>query len=272
MAYDYAKFIRSGRLPHIWCPGCGYGIIMKSMLRAIDSTGWSKDEIVIASGIGCASRLPGYVDFNTIHTTHGRSLGFATGIKLANPALKVIAMGGDGDMSAIGGNHFIHACRRNIDITVLVFNNYIYGMTGGQYSPTTPMGARATTAPYGMIEPSFDIARLAVAAGATFVGRTTSYHAVPMEKLILQALNHKGLSVVEIMAGCPTGYGRRNGQKAASDMLIWEKEHAVPYEKAKNMTEEEMAGKFAIGIIYKDESRPEYVESYDRAAGLSKRG
>lgn len=268
MAYNYAEFIRPGRLPHIWCPGCGYGIIMKSMIRAIAATGWSKDEIVLASGIGCASRLPGYMDLNTIHTTHGRCLGFATGIKLANPGLKVIAMGGDGDMSAIGGNHFIHACRRNIAITVLVFNNYIYGMTGGQYSPATPLGAKATTAPYGMIEPSFDIAKLAIAAGATFVGRSTAYHAVPLEKLILQALKHNGLSVVEIMTGCPTSYGRRNGQKAASDMLIWQKEHAVPYEKAKTMTEAEMAGKFAIGVLHKDDTKQEYVESYDRATGI----
>ena len=126
MAYNYEEYIRKGRLPHIWCPGCGYGIIMKSMIRAIASMGWSKDETVIASGIGCASRLPGYLDFNTLHTTHGRSLAFATGIKLANPALKIVALGGDGDMSAIGGNHFIHACRRNIDMTVIIFNNNIY--------------------------------------------------------------------------------------------------------------------------------------------------
>ena len=127
MAYNYEEYIRKGRLPHIWCPGCGYGIIMKSMIRAIADMGWSKDETVIASGIGCASRLPGYLDFNTLHTTHGRSLAFATGIKLANPALKIVALGGDGDMSAIGGNHFIHACRRNIDMTIIVFNNNIYG-------------------------------------------------------------------------------------------------------------------------------------------------
>ena len=129
MAYNYEEYIRKGRLPHIWCPGCGYGIIMKSMIRAIASMGWSKDETVIASGIGCASRLPGYLDFNTLHTTHGRSLAFATGIKLANPALKIVALGGDGDMSAIGGNHFIHACRRNIDMTVIIFNNNIISIT-----------------------------------------------------------------------------------------------------------------------------------------------
>ena len=163
MAYNYEEYIRKGRLPHIWCPGCGYGIIMKSMIRAIASMGWSKDETVIASGIGCASRLPGYLDFNTLHTTHGRSLAFATGIKLANPALKIVALGGDGDMSAIGGNHFIHACRRNIDMTVIIFNNNIYGMTGGQYSPTTPAGAKASTAPFGMLEPDFDLCKLAIA-------------------------------------------------------------------------------------------------------------
>ncbi len=272
MAYDYSNYIRKGRLPHIWCPGCGYGIIMKAMIRAIHNTGWSKDEVVLASGIGCASRLPGYVDFNTLHTTHGRSLGFATGIKLANPDLKVIAMGGDGDMSAIGGNHFIHACRRNIDITVIVFNNHIYGMTGGQYSPTTPQGAKATTAPYGMIEPSFDISNLAIAAGASFVARSTSYHAVPMEKLIFQALQHKGLSVVEIIVGCPTGYGRRNGQKLASDMIYWERDHSVAIEKAKKLSPEEMKGKFTIGLLHKDENKPEYVESYDKAVGIIKEG
>lgn len=270
MAFNYEEYLRPGKLPHIWCPGCGYGIIFKSMIRAIASTGLSKDEIVLASGIGCASRLPGYADFNTIHTTHGRSLAFATGIKLANPSLKVIAMGGDGDMSAIGGNHFIHACRRNIDITVIVFNNNIYGMTGGQYSPTTPMGAKATTSPYGMIEPSFDISMLAIAAGATFVGRSTTYHALPMEKLISKALAHKGLSVVEIIAGCPTGYGRKNAMKTAADMILWQKDHAVNAEAAKSMTKEELDGKFTIGVLHEDNSKEEYVTIYDKAVGLAK--
>lgn len=270
MAFDYEKYLRKGKLPHIWCPGCGYGIIFKSMLRAIETLGWEKDETVIASGIGCASRLPGYADFNTIHTTHGRSLGFATGIKLGNPALKVIAMGGDGDMSAIGGNHFIHACRRNIDITIIVFNNHIYGMTGGQYSPTTPQGAKATTAPFGMIEPAFDISKLAIAAGATFVARSTTYHAIPMEKLLAQAFAHKGLSVVEIIAGCPTGYGRKNSLKTPADMLLWQKENAINAEKAKNMTSEELGGKITIGVLHADKSKPEYVELYDKTVGLAK--
>ncbi|MDE7169464.1 MAG: 2-oxoacid:ferredoxin oxidoreductase subunit beta [Mucispirillum sp.] len=270
MAFDYEKYIRKGRLPHIWCPGCGYGIIMKAMIRAIDTLGWNRDETVVASGIGCASRLPGYIDFNTVHTTHGRCLAFAAGIKMANPALKVIAMGGDGDMCAIGGNHFIHACRRNMDMTVFVFNNHIYGMTGGNYSPTTPMGAKASTAPYGMAEPNFDICALAIAAGASFVGRTSSYHAVPMEKLMLEALNHKGFSVVEIVSGCPTGYGRKNNLKTPADMLLWQKDNAVNAKAAEKMTDEELKGKFIIGTLYKSENKPEFIENYDRITGVRK--
>ena len=270
MAFDYSKYLRNDRLPHIWCAGCGYGIIMKSMLRAIDTLGWTKDETVITSGIGCASRLPGYVDFNTMHTTHGRSLAFATGMKMANPALKIIALGGDGDMSAIGGNHFIHACRRNIDMTILVFNNNIYGMTGGQYSPTTPHGSKATTAPYGMIEPSFDISELAIAAGATFVGRTTSYHAVPMEKLFVEAMQHKGLSVVEIIVGCHTGYGRRNNLKTPTDMLLWQKDNAVPIKVSEKMSKEELDGKIITGVLFKTNDKPEFIETYDAVTGFKK--
>ena len=144
MAFDYDKYIRPGKLPHIWCPGCAHGIVMKAIIRAIDKVGFEKDMTVIVSGIGCASRMPGYVDFNTLHTTHGRSLAFATGVKMADPSLHVICVGGDGDSLAIGGNHFIHACRRNIDITMVVFNNNVYGMTGGQFSPTTPHGRLAS--------------------------------------------------------------------------------------------------------------------------------
>jgi hypothetical protein len=152
MAFDYDQYIRGGKLPHIWCPGCTYGIVFKSLLRAVDTLKIPKNDIAMVSGIGCASRLPGYVDFNTLHTTHGRALPFATGIKMANPEKHVLVVSGDGDATAIGGNHFIHACRRNIDITVMVFNNFIYGMTGGQYSPTTPSGHIATTMPYGNID------------------------------------------------------------------------------------------------------------------------
>ncbi|MGD9808023.1 MAG: 2-oxoacid:ferredoxin oxidoreductase subunit beta [Deferribacterales bacterium] len=268
MAYDYAKYLRKGKIPHIWCPGCGYGIIMKSVIRAVDDMGWDKDKLVFTSGIGCASRLPGYIDANTLHTTHGRSLAFATGVKMAKPELNVIALGGDGDMTAIGGNHFIHACRRNINITCLVFNNYIYGMTGGQYSPTTPKAARATTAPYGNSDNQFDIAQLAIGAGATFVARSTTYHAVPMEKVIKQAFEHKGFSVVEIIAGCPTGYGRKNKIAAPAAMIEWQKEHSVNKAQWDKMSDEEKVGKFPIGVLHQEE-KPEFIEAYDANVGLS---
>jgi 2-oxoglutarate ferredoxin oxidoreductase subunit beta len=239
------------------------------MIRAIDGLQWDKNDIVVTSGIGCVSRLPGYVDFNTLHTTHGRSIAFATGVKIANPKLKVIALGGDGDMTAIGGNHLIHACRRNIDITVFVFNNNIYGMTGAQYSPTTPRGAWATTAPYGMTENNFNITDLAIGAGATFVARTTAYHSTHCEKIIKQALTHKGLSLVEIINACPTGFGRKNKFKTPTSMLVAMKERAVNVEKAKKMSPEELEGKYTIGVLHETE-RPEHIEMYDATVGLSK--
>ncbi|MDY6821221.1 MAG: 2-oxoacid:ferredoxin oxidoreductase subunit beta [Deferribacterota bacterium] len=268
MSFDYKKYLRVEKFPHIWCPGCGHGIILKAMLRAIDSVGWDKDEIVVTSGIGCASRLPGYVDFNTLHTTHGRSISFATGIKIANPKLKVIALGGDGDMSAIGGNHFIHACRRNIDITVIVFNNFNYGMTGYQYSPTTPIGKRASTAPYGMAEQPFDICNLAIGSGATFVARGTTYHALPLEGILKEAFNHKGTSVVDVIEACPIGFGRANRMGTPTQMLLWQKEHAVSVKKAEKMSKEELLDKFVIGVLHKDE-RVDYLTLYDKMVGLT---
>src|SRR6056297_3839934 len=170
------QYIRKEMFPHIWCPGCGNGIVLGALIRAIHSLGWEKDEIAMVSGIGCSSRITGYVDFYTMNTTHGRALPFATGIKMSNPKLKVIAVMGDGDCAAIGGNHFIHAARRNIDVTAIILNNSIYGMTGGQYSPLTECGDLATTAPYGTVDPPFDSVQLATAAGASFVARTITYH------------------------------------------------------------------------------------------------
>ncbi len=259
--FDYSKYLRMEKFPHIWCPGCGDGTILKSMLRAIDNIGLSKDELVMVSGIGCSSRTPGYVDFNTLHTTHGRALAFATGIKLAKPELKVIVVSGDGDATAIGGNHFIHAARRNIDITMILYNNYIYGMTGGQASPTTPMGSYASTAPFGSIEPNFNVSALAQAAGATFVARTTAYHTAQMEKLFEQALRKKGFSFVEVIVQCPTAFGRRNRFKNALDQLHWQKEHAVPVQAAEKMSPEELKDKFTTGVIFETD-RPEYTEQY----------
>src|SRR5512145_2931249 len=173
-AYSYLRHTK--RFPNVWCSGCGIGIVMGALIRAVDRLGLSKDEVALVSGIGCTGRMPVYLDFNTMHTTHGRALAFATGLKLAQPRLKVIVLMGDGDALAIGGNHFIHAARRNMDLTAIVVNNNIYGLTGGQVSPTTPLDTFATTATYGQIEPAFDVAEISRAAGASFVARGTVYH------------------------------------------------------------------------------------------------
>ncbi len=261
--FDYNQYLRLDKFPHIWCPGCGDGTILKALIRAVHKLGYSKDEVVMVSGIGCSSRTPGYVDFNTLHTTHGRALAFATGIKLAKPELKVIVVSGDGDGTAIGGNHFIHTARRNIDITMILFNNYIYGMTGGQVSPTTPYGSKASTAPYGVIDPNFNISALAEAAGATYVARGTAYHAAQLETLITKGLNNPGFSLVEVIVQCPTAFGRRNRFRSAIDMLQWQKEHAVPVKRAAKMSEEELEGKFTTGVLV-EKKRPEYTMEYDR--------
>jgi 2-oxoglutarate ferredoxin oxidoreductase subunit beta len=219
--------------------------------------------VAVISGIGCTARIPVYLDFNTLHTTHGRPLAFATGVKLANPKLKVIVISGDGDLLAIGGNHFIHAARRNMDITCILVNNYIYGMTGGQYSPTTPKSKLASTAPYGMIEQSFDTAQLAKAAGATFVARGTVYHASQLSRLIAQAIERPGFSVVEVISNCHTQYGRMNREGSAVKMILWQKEHAVPATVASKMTPEQLEGKFVVGVLY-ETKKPGYVEEYQK--------
>ncbi|MBI5886909.1 MAG: 2-oxoacid:ferredoxin oxidoreductase subunit beta [Deltaproteobacteria bacterium] len=262
MPFDYNKYLRPGKLPHIWCPGCGHGIVLKAMLRAIDKLGIDKDNVCVVSGIGCSSRTPGYVDFNTLHTLHGRALSFATGIKLARPDMKVIVVTGDGDALAIGGNHFIHTCRRNIDITALVFTNAIYGMTGGQYSPTTPLESIATTSRYGNIEPPFDTCEMAKAAGATFVARGTAYHTLELEKTIYEALMHKGTSVVDIIDACPTYFGRMNKYKSATHMMeAMEKDGTVSVKQVDKLPPEKVAGKMLRGVLHKID-RPEYCEQY----------
>jgi 2-oxoglutarate ferredoxin oxidoreductase subunit beta len=258
---DYEKYLRMNKMPHIWCTGCGNGIVLKAILRAVDRLGLNKDEIVMVSGIGCSSRTPGYVDFNTVHTTHGRALAFATGIKMARPELTVIVVSGDGDATAIGGNHFIHTARRNVDLTMIIFNNYIYGMTGGQYSPTTPMGSLGSTAPYGNVENSFDICGLATAAGASYVARGTVYHAVQLDKLIEAGIRKKGFSVVEALTPCPTYYGRRNQQKSALEAMHWQTEATISMNKAARMTPEELNGKITIGELV-NRDKPEYVSEY----------
>lgn len=217
----------------------------------------------MVSGIGCSSRAPGYVDFNTLHTTHGRAIPFATGIKLAKPELTVIVVTGDGDATAIGGNHLIHAARRNIDLTVVVFNNSTYGMTSGQYSPATPTGAFGTTAPYGNAERPFDICKLAEAAGASYVARGTAYHAKVLPSLIEKAILNKGFSVVEAVTQCPVYFGRMNKMGSAVDMLRWQKEHAIGKREADKLTAEEIGDRFVIGELY-NKPAAEYCENYEK--------
>jgi 2-oxoglutarate ferredoxin oxidoreductase subunit beta len=237
--------------------------MLGALIRAIDRIGYEKDEVVLVSGIGCSGRLPVYVDFNTLHTTHGRALTFATGVKLAKPSLKVIVIMGDGDAVAIGGNHFIHSARRNIDVTAIIVNNSIYGMTGGQYSPTTPYGMRSSTTIYSNIEQDFKISELAVTAGAVFVGRGTVYHAKLLDSLIEKAILKQGFSVVEVISHCHTQYGRQNRLGTAVEMMESQRDNAVTVEKAATMKSEELQNKIVIGILV-DKELPVYQNEYDK--------
>lgn len=257
----YEKYLRKTKFPLIWCTGCGHGIILKSILRAIDRLKLEQDKVVIVSGIGCASRAPGYLDFNTLHTTHGRAIAFATGIKFARPELHVIVITGDGDATAIGGNHYIHAARRNIDLSVIIFNNNIYGMTGGQVSPTTPRGKKASTAVFGNTEHSFNISGLAEAAGASFVARGTAYDAIPLDRMIEKAIKNKGFSVVEAISTCPTAFGRRNKMANPVDLLNWVRDNTVKQSKAATLAPAELKDKVVTGIFV-DETKPEFTAEY----------
>lgn len=261
MALD-KKLLRTAEFPTIWCPGCGHGIVAQAAIRACNDMGWEKDDVYAVSGIGCSARTPAYMDFNSIQTTHGRAIAFATGMKMVHPEKKVFLMLGDGDCASIGGNHFIHACKRNIDLTVIVLNNNIYGMTGGQLSPTTPHGKITTTTIYGNIDEPLDICKLAIAAGATFVARTTAYHAQQIPGLIKQGFKNKGMSVIEVIDSCPTNYGGRNGFKNVIEMYDNLKDIAVPIEKSKNMTEDEMKDKVSIGVLHSG-IREEFIDKYE---------
>jgi 2-oxoglutarate ferredoxin oxidoreductase subunit beta len=262
------KYLRSTKqFPHIWCPGCGNGIILGALIRAIDRAGYSKDDIALISGIGCSGRLPTYVDFNTLHTTHGRALTFATGIKLANPRLKVITVMGDGDAVAIGGNHFIHAARRNVDITAIIINNQTYGMTGGQSSPTTPYRTVTASTPRGNLEMPFDICQLAVAAGAAFVGRSTPYHARLLEKMIGDSMNKRGFAVVEVISHCATYFGKQTGMKSPAEMMEWQRDNAIKIEDARKADENELKGKVVIGTLV-DRETPAFNDEYMKLCGI----
>lgn len=245
------KYFRQNQLPHIWCPGCGNGIALGAIVEAIEGSSLDKEKICIVSGIGCSSRASGYLNFDSIHTTHGRAIAFATGIKVANPELNVIVITGDGDCTAIGGNHLIHACRRNIDLNVIVFNNNIYGMTGGQYSPTTPRNARTATSKKGTVERQFDICKLSDSAGATYVARGTVFHYKHLVGLIKGAFENKGFSIVETLTPCPVQYGRRNKTPGAPEMMKILRDTT-------SLREDE---KIRIGVL-KNTREPEFVCEY----------
>ncbi|PNR96973.1 2-oxoacid:ferredoxin oxidoreductase subunit beta [Petrotoga sp. 9PWA.NaAc.5.4] len=259
----YFNYLRKDRMTTVWCPGCGNGIIMKNFIEAAHNLQLDKNKVAVISGIGCSSRVTGYLDFNTMHTLHGRAVAFATGVKLAKPEFEVVVMGGDGDILAIGGNHFIHACRRNMDLTVIIFNNSIYGMTGGQYSPTTPEDSYASTSPYGNLEENFNPVELAITSGATYVARSTVYHYMLTTKFIENAIKHTGMAVVEVVTNCHTYFGRYNRMPQPSEMLQYFKDNSIMVHKAKNMNEEELKGKIVIGEFLNVEKEG-YVDKYNK--------
>ncbi|MDO9099194.1 MAG: thiamine pyrophosphate-dependent enzyme [Caldisericota bacterium] len=239
--------LRSERLPNIWCPGCGNGIVLRSLLESVEQLGLDTDKIVVVSGIGCSSRAPAYTNFDNVHTLHGRAIPVATGIKLANPDLTVIVLTGDGDSSAIGGNHLIHAARRDVDITVIVFNNFNYGMTGGQASPLTPVASVTTTTPGGNTDRPFDLVNLTAGAGATYVARTGIYFTKHMLDHLKKAIAHRGFSLVDVIAQCPTYFGRFNRKGDAGQMIVSQKDWLVLKSVADKKSPQELAGKIVIG-------------------------
>jgi len=225
--HPYEKFLRKDRIPHIWCEGCGNGIILNCFARALDELNMDLNKVVVVSGIGCIGRVSGYTNTDSFHTTHGRPIAFATGVKLANPELKVVVISGDGDLFAIGGNHFIHAARRNLDIQVVCANNFIYGMTGGQYGPTTPLDTWTTTTPYGNIEQAFNLVHLAAACGSVYVARWTTLQTRWLTESIKKALQKEGFSFIEVVSQCPEIFGRYNKMETAIKMMQWFKEASV---------------------------------------------
>ena len=264
------RYLRLDRLPHIFCPGCGIGPVMGCFLRAIDRAKIEPDKLTVISGIGCTGRVAGYVKLDSFHTTHGRAIPFATGLKLANPELNVVVFSGDGDLVAIGGNHLIHAARRNIDMTVICVNNFNYGMTGGQVGPTSPLGARTTTTPYGNFEPSFNLPYLLSASGASYVARWTVLHIRQLEKAIAEAMNKPGFSFIEVIAPCPVTYGRLNKEPEGLDSMHYYQEKSVIRNGADPKDADiELNGPIIVGKFV-DREYPTLVERLRQVASKAK--
>jgi 2-oxoglutarate ferredoxin oxidoreductase subunit beta len=268
LSHPHDDLIRTDRLPHIWCTGCGIGTVFSSCLSAMKGGGLDLEKTAMVSGIGCSGRAAGYVKLDSFHTTHGRAIPFATGLKLGNPELNVVVFSGDGDLFAIGGNHFIHAARRNIDMTVICVNNLTYGMTGGQVAATTPHQAKTTTTPVGNPDSPFNLPLMALASGATYVARWTMLHIREMTDSIQTALTKSGFSFIEVLAPCPTNYGRRNREKALETLKLYQdktiiRNHADPME----LDIDFQKGGVVLGEFVNKE-RPTCIENYDRTCRI----
>ena len=261
-AHPMDTILRIERIPHIWCPGCGIGTVFSGVIAAIQKTGGDLNQMAMVSGIGCTGRMAGYIKLDSFHTTHGRALPFATGLKLAKPDTKVLVVSGDGDLFAIGGNHFIHAARRNMDLTVICVNNLNYGMTGGQQAPSTPFGAKTTTSADGSPEEPFNFCSLAAACGAVYVARWTALHIRLLTNAIIEAMQKKGFSFVEVLTPCPSAFGRRNRMGSALDTLKFYHERSVirndidPKDAPLNFSDDIVVGKFV------DIERPTFADHY----------
>lgn len=264
---DYEKYLASERLPHIWCAGCGNGLILKALLLVLAELNFKHEEILLATGIGCISRAGDYVSFQRFQGTHGRTLAFVTGIKIAQPELTVVCLSGDGDCAAIGIGHLIHAARRNLDVTVLLANNFNYGMTKGQFSPLSPSKSLTSTSRTGKAEKALDVCRLIEAAGANYVARTSVFHHRELRKFMREAILKKGFSLVEILTPCPTYYGRYNKIGDPGEMLIWLRDKSVPLEKYLQMNQQEQGEYFWRGKLVEREAPDFYAQKKNKRCG-----
>lgn len=256
------KYLKEGVLPHMWCSGCGIGVMMGALVRSFEELSYNCRDTVVVTGIGCTGKADDYLKTNALHTTHGRALAYATGIKAFSPKLHVVVLMGDGDSVTIGGNHFLHAARRNMDLTAIIINNFNFGMTGGQVSGTTPAGRFTQTTIYGNPEPGLDICALAEVAGANYVARATPYHVWELKENIKEALCKTGFSVVEVVSPCPTHFGRSNNMKAPSKMLSWLKEKGLPVEAYNHRKNAKAEGYFPVGKLV-DRDEPDFNTRYE---------
>jgi 2-oxoglutarate ferredoxin oxidoreductase subunit beta len=268
--FDVRNYLRLDRMPHHLCPGCGHGIALRALLWALDELQIDKDKLAVVSGIGCAGRLSAYIDAHTYHVTHGRPLAFATGLALARPDLHVVVITGDGDCLAIGGNHLIHACRRNLKLTCVMLNNEVYGMTGGQVSPTTSEAMLTTTTPLGNAEPAFDACALAAAAGAGFVGREVTHHLPRLKELVKQGLSHPGFAFVEVLSDCTEIFGRKNELGSSPEMMLRQKSEIRPSAYRDTVDTPFRSTDLQTGVLATNH-RPEYGDAYRQAAARAKK-